>query len=455
MALPNYLRAAKANPDTNRRAWYKNTAPAYAGIFLSVVFYLQLSSIPLSNAGIGIALIALLIGGLLCALFYYAPAMLGMKTGQHLYVVGSSTFGAKGNYFPGILMGLLQVGFIGANTYFAVDFIMRGLHALSFGLRVGLCIIWAYVFAWVAMRGISHVARAAQILNWIPLAMLLIVFFATRHGIGQFTPAAHHAGTSFALTLDFVLGYIATAAAAGADFGSNSRDRRDVFLGGLVGIALAVLVAGGLAVMSVAGATGLHAAIPAGVSSPFDFTTAISSVGPLSGIIFFLFAAALLVPTAFCTFLATNSLTTMLPVAKREVWAFVAASGGILLAVTGAAEDLHSFFGLVGASFAPVCGAMAADYFLAGKKWSGPRRGINLVGFAAWIVGFWIGEMPRLNLGPASWVQNDHPAILYAFIAAFVIYWALAKAGALPALENAAEVGAASRAPVSTATPSR
>lgn len=451
MALPNYLRAAQANPSSNRRAWYKNTAPAYAGIFLSVVFYLQLSSIPLGNAGIGIALAALVVGGLLCALFYYAPAMLGMKTGQHLYVVGSSTFGAQGNYFPGILMGLLQVGFIGANTYFAVDFIMRGLHADAFGLRVLLTIIWAYMFAWVAMRGISHVARAAQILNWIPLAMLIIVFFATRRGLSSFQPAVHHPGASFALTLDFVLGYIATAAAAGADFGSNSRDRRDVFWGGMIGIALAVLVAGGLAILGVAGATGLHAAIPAGVSSPFDFTTAIASVGPLSGIIFFLFAAALLVPTAFCTFIATNSFTTMLPVAKREVWAFLAASGGIVLAATGVAENLHTFFGLVGASFAPVCGAMAADYFLAGKKWSGPRHGINWAGFIAWIVGFWIGDMPRIGMGPASWQQADHPSILYAFIAAFAIYWILARAGALPELENASEVGAAARTPMSAA----
>ncbi|HEY7838532.1 MAG TPA: cytosine permease [Terriglobales bacterium] len=442
MPLPKYLLAATANPESNRRAWYKNTAPAYAGIFLSVVFYLQLSSIPLGSDGIGMGLIALAVGGLLCCMFYYAPAMLGMKTGQHLYVVGTSTFGVQGNYFPGLLMGLLQVGFIGANTYFAVDFIMRGLHAGSPELRVALVIVWAYVFAWVAMRGISHVARAAQILNWIPLAMLVIVFFATRHGLSHFQPAVHHPAESFALTLDFVLGYIATAAAAGADFGSNSRNRGDVIRGGLVGIALAVFVAGGLAMLGVAGAMGLHVAIPAGVSSPFDFTTAISSVGPLSGIIFFLFAAALLVPTAFCTFIATNSLTTMLPVAKREFWAFAAASGGILLAATGVAENLHAFFGLVGASFAPVCGAMAADYWLAGKRWSGPRHGINWAGFAAWIVGFWIGDMGRLGMGPASWQQVDHPSILYAFIAAFAVYWVLARAGVRPAVVAASELEA-------------
>ncbi len=43
------------------------------------------------------------------ALYYYVPAMLGMKSGCPLYVVGSSTFGAVGGYvMPGLLMGLLQ-----------------------------------------------------------------------------------------------------------------------------------------------------------------------------------------------------------------------------------------------------------------------------------------------------------------------------------------------------------
>ena len=35
-ALPNYLAAAKPNPMENRAPWNKNTAPSYAGIFLSV-----------------------------------------------------------------------------------------------------------------------------------------------------------------------------------------------------------------------------------------------------------------------------------------------------------------------------------------------------------------------------------------------------------------------------------
>ena len=53
----------------------------------------------IAHGGLGLCLLALAIAGLLCyGLYYFVPAMLGMKTGFPLYVVGSSTFGAKGGY---------------------------------------------------------------------------------------------------------------------------------------------------------------------------------------------------------------------------------------------------------------------------------------------------------------------------------------------------------------------
>ncbi len=57
--------------------------------------------------------------------------------------------------------------------------------------------------------------------------------------------------------IQIVVGFFATAGAAGVDFGMNSRDEKDVRWGGLVGILLAVLVAGGLPLLAVAGAHAL------------------------------------------------------------------------------------------------------------------------------------------------------------------------------------------------------
>ncbi|HET7100087.1 MAG TPA: cytosine permease, partial [Terriglobia bacterium] len=83
-------------------------------------------------------------------------------------------------------------------------------------------------------------------------------------------------------------------------------------------------------------------------------------------------------------------------------------------------------------SFGPICGAMAADYLLAGKKWSGPRRGINWAGYVAWAIGFVVGILHYIPGVPASWVSADRPAVVFSFIVGFVVYWVLAKAGLRP-----------------------
>jgi cytosine permease len=103
-----------------------------------------------------------------------------------------------------------------------------------------------------------------------------------------------------------------------------------------------------------------------------------------------------------------------------------------ILAITGAAANLVSLFTIIGASFGPICGAMVADYWLSGKKWAGPRAGVNIAGYAAWAVGFIIGILPFLPISDQakSYLQ---PAAVYSFFAGFIVYVVLAKAGLQPA----------------------
>ncbi len=435
--LPKYVQSSVPNPAGKRVPWYKSTAPSYAGIFLWVAFYLALSGPTLSQASPAVCLAGLLVAGLLCfGLYYYAPAMLGMQTGRPLYIVGTSTFGVKGGYLmPGLLMGFLQVGWFAVATYFATDYIMKGLNIQSNGLFDAIALVWAYGLAWVAIKGISYVARLAQYLNWVPLIMIIIVFWANKGGISSYHPPHNHAWDGFLAMLATVIGFFATAGAAGADFGTNNRNRRDVVLGGLTGITLAILVAGGLPILSVAGHLG-----NLGKATDFTYAGTIRSVGSLAPVMFFLFAAASLVPTTFCTFIAGNSFETMLPKIPRMASTLMGVTVGAILAITGVAQNLIGFFQIVGASFGPICGAMAADYLLAGRKWSGPRRGINWAGYIAWAVGFLVGILDHLPGVPASWVQADQPAVLFSFIVGFVIYFVLAKAGALPDVVPATEL---------------
>jgi cytosine permease len=432
-ALPSYISMAKPNPPGNRVPWYKSTAPAYAGIFLWVAFYMGIAGGTLNQAGLALSLLGLVVAALICHfLFYLVPGMYGMQTGYPLYVVGSSTYGTQGGFLmPGLLMGLLQFGWLGVNTFVSTTFILRGMGAAdpkagTAGFAI-VAIIWVALAVFVAMRGIQYVGKVSTYLPIVPLLMILIVFFTNVGGVSKYVPdPAGKPLVGFLAMISMVVGFFATAGAAGVDFGMGNRDARDIRLGGLVGIALAIIVAAGLPLIAVAGA---HGANPALESYSFDAVIAAQG-GFLAKIMFWLFAIASFAPACFSTFIAANSIGTMFPTANKIVLVVVGAVVSVILAVMGWAGNLAGVFGLIGASFGPICGSMVADYFLSGERWSGPRKGINWAGYIAWAVGFVVAILPSVGGARFSFIA---PAPVIAFIIGFVLYWVLAKAGLEPA----------------------
>lgn len=424
--LPSYISKAVPNPGSNRAPWYKNTAPTYAGVFLWIVFYRDIA-VALDRTGPAVCFAALLLAGLISyGLFYYIPALMGMRTGYPLYVVGSSTFGTRGGYvMPGLLMGVLQVGWMSVNAFVATAFILT-----AFGSKAGpgswpfgvIAAAWALGLGYVGAKGIQYVARFALYLNCIPLLMIAVVFAKNAGGVGQYVAPHPDSYIGFTMLIQIVVGFFATAGAAGVDFGMNSRNKGDVQWGGLVGILLAVLIAGGLPLLSVAGAHVLF-----GVKD-YHFDSAIAQTGSFAGIAFFLFAVASVTPMCFSSFIAGNSLATMIPGVARTTSTMVGAVIAAILAITGVAGNLVSLFTIIGASFGPICGAMVADYWLSGKKWAGPREGINFAGYGAWAVGFVIGILPFLPISEAT-KPYLQPAAVYSFVAGFLVYCLLAKAG--------------------------
>jgi cytosine permease len=427
--VPEYVSRSVPVPLTGRLPWYKSTFPSYFGIFLFVGYYLRLSGPTLGFASVTVSLWGLLVAGLLCfGLYYYVPAMLGMQTGRTLYVVGTSTFGTTGGFLiPGILMGLLQVGWVAVDAAVATSFIMKGLGQTSKTLYIVIALVWIYSLGWVAIKGIHYVAQVAKILNWVPFLMILVVLWANRSGIPHYQPPVNQPLTGFLNALLITIGFFATAGAAGTDFGMNNRDRKDIVLGGITGIVAGALIAGGVSVLSVAGYLGRNGGPP-----NYDYTVAIASVGGLAPVMFFLFAAACLVPTCFSAFIAANSFSTMLPKISRPVSTLAGVTLSAVLAITGVADNLVGFFSIVAASFGPICGAMVADYLLAGRRWSGPRLGINWAGCIAWVIGFLVGIPDQIPGLPAGLVKADNPSELYAFASGFVIYLVLAKVGLRP-----------------------
>ena len=462
--LPDYVSMAKPNPPANRAPWYKNTAPTYAGIFLWFVFWSQAPSGGGSGApggvlgqGIGVALLGLVVAALLCHfLFYLVPGLLGMKTGLPLYVVGTSTYGTQGGFLmPGFMMGVLQFGWLGVNSYFA-SLALAPMFGGSAAAAKIIAVVWAIVAAFVGLKGIQYVAKVATFLPLIPLAILAILLAKTLGGIGDFNvDALVTAGTveggaigglSFfgvmALSITFVVGFFATAGAAGVDFGMNNKDEKDVQMGGLIGIALATIVSAGAAILIAAGAfgaTGKYAMNPADAG----FMGELLGSDGAGKTMMLLLAVAAFPPACFSSFIAANSFKTTLPKVNPFISVGVGTAVSIILAVTGWAGRAGAVFTVIGASFGPICGAMMVDYLLAGKKWAGPRAGWNLAGWISWVVGFIVGIAPLVG------IANIPAAPLVAFIIGAVLYFILAKAGLEP---KVLEMTAAA-APVESAPP--
>ncbi len=450
--LPSYLASAKPVPRSARAPGLMTTGAAFAGIYLWIAYYMDLGN-ALSLGSLGTVILGVIIGGgLSFGLYYLVSGIWGMRRGLPLYIIGTSTFGTKGGYFlPGIFMGLLQIGWYSVATYMSARLVLDGIGGLgtaktlwgpdgahTFSLLFAVvAIVWGYLFAFFGAKGIKYVAKMANIFPVVPIIMLILGAIMAAKGLGKFKvpePAEGAASVTaiagMLLAIQMVIGFGATALAAGADFTQNNRNESDVKIGGLVGIWGAAVFVGILALITVAGAHGVNPGL-----EKFSYDAALNEVGGfVAKIMLILFAVGSIAPACFCSFIIGNSLSTMVPSVPRMTWTLGGATIGILLAMTGVAGNLGAFFGLIGASFGPVCGAMAADYLLSGGKWPGPRKGLSVPGYAAWALGFIVGILnhPWIN-GLKPW----HATALYSFVVGFIVYLVLAKAGLEPPKEEA------------------
>ncbi|MEI6656521.1 MAG: hypothetical protein WCP45_17295 [Verrucomicrobiota bacterium] len=439
----------------------------------------------------------MVIAAVVChVLFYMVPGMLGMRTGLPLYIIGTSLFGAQGGFFlPGFLMGVLQFGWVSVNVYFSSRLLGEffGLEATSVGVKV-IMAVWGVLAAIVGLKGIQYVAKVATYLPLIPLAILLLLLAKTAGGIGSFdpqtfimehakaapkAPAAMGSFAVLAYMLTFVVGFFATAGAAGVDIAGSGRNKGDVSKGGLVGILLAIIVTAGISMLIVAGTYGskdlsekaakissaaIVKAVDRQVAEATDLATKSGSplspekinalkekvtvdeidkagekwlqtttmieaiMGSSKGLIMFLLALAAFPPACFSSFIAANSFKTTLPNVNPFVSVGIGTAVAILLAVTGLAGKAIIVFVIIGASFGPICGAMLVEYLFNGGKWSGPRAGFNPAGWISWLLGAIVGVMPVLKIYPVP------AAPVAAFLVGAVVYGLLAKMGVQSAI---------------------
>jgi cytosine permease len=449
-SLPSYVTAAQPVPKDKRVPWYMTTAQTYASIMLWFVFW---AHVPSSDApgsagilaqGLGPAILGVIIGALICHFcFFLVPGLLGMKTGLPLAVVGTSTYGVQGGFLmPGFFMGVLQFGWLAVNAYASsellADFIGSPKNS-TMHLAVGA--VWAIVAAFIGLKGISYVAKVATFLPLLPLVILLVLMVKTISGIGNFKPEMLAVSTTATTaspvgSLDVIMfavativGFFATAGAAGVDIASSNRDEKDVQLGGLAGVAGATVFTGCLALLIVAGAYG--AGLMTGQPVELSPTKLMSTImGDGTAKLFWLLLAISAFPGAcFSSLIAAASFKNTLPKVNPFISCGIGTAASVALVLSTKAGDAGAVFGIIGASFGPICGAMTADYLLAGCKWPGPRAGFNLPGWISWAVGFVVGTWNGLFAGLLHVnFQMPCPPVA-AYIVGFVLYVILAKIG--------------------------
>ncbi|MCL4201064.1 MAG: hypothetical protein KJ000_01125 [Pirellulaceae bacterium] len=469
--LPDYVASARPLSKDNRVSWFSNVAPTYAGIMLWFVFWHDVpvgASLDPNAAGqysafaggalaqgLGIAILGLIIAAVICHfLFYLVPALLGMQTGLPLYIVGTSTYGVHGGFImPGFVMGLLQFGWLAVNAFFAGILLCQPLNqGPGTFAHAAVATLWAIAAAFMGLKGIQYVAKVATFFPLIPLAILVIMFVSTMGGVGDFdqnklvssyddlkvevkqTDGSVNTLTAqpslapwqiIALIGTYVVGFFATAGAAGTDIAMNSRDGKNVQIGGLVGIAGATIVAGGLSLLIVAGVHGKGGLADDAVLRTSALMSSAMGSEKVAAVFMYLLAIAAFPAACFSAFIAANSFKTTLP----KVNPFVSVGAGtllaIVLAVTGVAGNAIGVFTIIGASFGPVCGSMVADFLLSGRRWAGPRAGFNPAGWIAWIIGFVVGAADFI---PGMKGVIPCPPVA-AFVVGFVLYFLLAKAG--------------------------
>jgi cytosine permease len=308
-------------------------------------------------------------------------------------------------------------------------------------------LFWIYITGTSGLWKITGVVVALMKV-YAPVALLLLTSIAIMLLPG---PGMYDQGTAaliaervgfregwrnHASVVELMTGFFAMAGLVSADWGGSTRRRLDVVLGGLAGV---VLAASWTAIMSLLVVAGAIARVryevalwPSHDTSPLTFRWGIYyGIGGIpGGAILILFGLAALAPACYSAWVYGQKLSTHWPLMGPTGWTWIGGAIAIALGATSYASQIEWIFFGMGVVFAPVVGALAADWVRQRGEWAGVRPGVNRAGLIAWGAG--LGIAVAVEVGRADSLESApwwYSSAICGFVASFACYSLLVRMG--------------------------
>lgn len=456
--LPPVVQEQWDAPAPERRGWLPTIAPAYLGVFVWFPFLDPLGVVKPGSTGLAARILSAALAVICChVLLYYGPAMLGFRSGRRLSIVAAVPFGAQGaEWITGVLYGLFAGVLCAVSIYYSVNLTLLGLFSWGLldprlvhpgslgGLRLESPLVltalafWLFIIAAAnGLRLMNVIAALMRVYAPVALALLWVTaawaLWSPPSEVSLspgLTPLIPPDDSLFdARVFQLVFGYFAFAGLMGVEWGSVVKSRKDVKLGGWVGI----LVSGTLAITA-----GLIAATidpgPRSLSSGMDQDFSTGSLrgaffrginaslgGWAAGALLLLFGLAALAPACYASKIFADRCRGHWPMLRGRLGGPLGYGLIFALMAFSLAPRLEAIFTIGGALFASTAGVLMVEAI-----WNrGPERAIRggwrWPGIAAWLVGALVGLAPLVG-------ASIQPAALLAFAASALVYGAVVLA---------------------------
>lgn len=391
--------------------------------------------------GLGQALLAILVGGLVGNLLLGLAATIGSDTGLPTMALLRGPLGVRGSYLPTLLNVLQLVGW----ATFEVIVMAQAADAIA-TRALGLPSAYhAWALAFTALTLVLALMGPILVTKrwlrtyaiWAVLATTLWItasLLAT-HDLGALLARPGTGGLSFWLAVDLVVALPISWFPLVADYSRFARGRGAAFWGTAAGYFVPHVWFYALGALLVL-ATGV-AFDPSAPITPLIAAIAGLTAGWVALVVLLVDET----DEGFANVYSTAvSIQNLLPGASRRTLILGICGVVLLAAWTIPLTQYESFLLLIGSVFVPLLGVLAADYFvLRGGRYdpaelvrpsglAGYAPGVRWLGLVVWIAGvatyLGIAGLPALGVqGLAPWLGASLPS----FVVAFALYVAAAR----------------------------